>query len=332
MQSDERVVAALSALRPQIALFRFAVSGTLERARTTLASESGPSQTRVALGDFAGGLIDPDRFAMVSSGSGPLDAIGRAVVERAAEVLEALLRAGDEEFVVDVQPGTSPAAAIRARMTTLGSAFGAAALVELVRRRIYDPVLHGLPFEGHPFEKWTTGERKLAPPLVILLDGRDLDAFELAPLIDGCVRLILLVNEPCAPAPLARLVTPGIFVAQAGDMKVLERLTDLDGPAVIAVMKGAEARFVHDPRAGSAMWQRIEVTHMPDARPRKSLGVRSAWQQRDDLSHLKALIEQPVLPANPAEALVAAIGGGSSDPAERLTAWLLDQSSRAGIA
>ena len=332
MQSDERVVAALSALGPRIALFRFAVSGTLERARNTLASESGPSQARIALGDFAAGLIDPDRFAMISSGTGPLDTVGRAVVERAAEALETLLRSGDEEFVVDVQAGASPAAAIRAHMTTLGSAFGAATLVELVRRRTYDPVQHGLPFEGHPFEKWTAAERKLAPPLVIRLDGRDLDAFELAPLIDGCVRLILLVDEPSPPAPLARLVSPGVFVAQSGDMKAVERVKDFDGPAVVAVMNGTEARFVHDPRAGSAMWQRIEVTHMPDARPRKSLGVRSAWQQRDDLSHLKALIEQPVLPANSAEALVAAIGGTTSDPAERLTAWLLDQSTPAGVS
>lgn len=332
MQSDERVAAALSALRPRIAAFRLAVSGALERAKNTLASESGPSQARVALGDFAAGLIDPDRFAMISSGSGPLDAVGRAVVERAAEALEALLRAGDEDFVVNVPAGTSPAAAVRARMTALGPAFGAATLVDLVRRRTYDPAQHGLPLEAHPFEKWTAAERRLAPPLVILLDGRDLDAFELAPLIDGWVRLVLLVAEPCTAAPLARLVSPGVVVAQTGDMKVLERVTDFDGPAVIAVMSGAEARFVHDPRAGSAMWRRIEVTHMPDAHPRKSLGVRSAWQQRDDLSHLKALIEQPVLPANPAEALLAAVVGATSDPAERLTAWLLDQSTSVGVS
>jgi hypothetical protein len=331
MQSDERVVAALSALGPRIALFRFAVSGTLERARNTLTSESGPSQARVALGDFAVGLIDPDRFAMISTGAGPLDAVGRAVVGRTAEALEALLRAGDDVFVVDVQAGTSPAAAIRARLTTLGSAFGAATVVELVRRRTYDPAQHGLPFAGNPFEKWTAAERKLAPPLVIRLDGRDLDAFDLAPLIDGCVRLILVVDEPCPPAPLARLVSPGVFVAQSGDMKVLERVTDFDGPAIIAVMKGKEARFVHDPRAGSTMWQRIEVTHMPDATPRKSLGARSAWQQRDDLSHLKALIAPPVLPANPAEALHAAVGSNGSDPADRLTAWLLDQSASTGV-
>jgi hypothetical protein len=326
MQSDERVAAALSALRPRIAAFRLAVSGALDRAKNALAAESGPDQARVALGDFAAGLIDPDRFAMISSGLGPLDAVGHAIVERAVKALEALLQAGDEDFVVDVHAGTSAAAAVRARLTALGPAFGAATLVDLVRRRTYDPAQHGLPLETYPFEQWTAAERRLAPPVVIRLDGRDLDAFELAPLIDGWVRFVLLLTEPCTAAPLARLVSPGVFVAQAGDMKVLERLADFDGPAVIAVMSGSEARFVHDPRAGSAMWQRIEVTHMPAAQPRKSLGARSAWQQRDDLSHLKALTQQPVLPANPAELLVASEVAGGFDPAERLTAWLLDQS------
>jgi len=101
---------------------------------------------------------------------------------------------------------------------------------------------------------------------------------------------------------------------------------------VIALMNGPEARFVHDPRAGSAMWQRIEVTHMPAGQARKSLGARSAWQQRDDLSHLKALIQQPVLPANSGEVLIASGVAGGFDPAERLTAWLLDQSTSDAIA
>ena len=116
MQSDERVDAALSALRPRIAAFRLAVSGALERAKNTLASESGPDQARVALGDFAAGLINPDRFAMISSGFAPLDSVGLAIVERAVKALEALLRAGDEDFIVDVRAGTSAAVAIRARM------------------------------------------------------------------------------------------------------------------------------------------------------------------------------------------------------------------------
>lgn len=332
MQSDERVAAALSALGPQIGLFRFAVSSTLERARMTLAVDSGPGHAGVMLGEFASGRIDPERFAMISAGAGPLDTVGRSIAERAAASLEALLAAGDDEFIVDVEPGASPSMAIRARMAKLGTLFGAASLVELVRRRTYDPGRHALPFEAHPFEKWTAGERKVAPPLVIRLNGDDLDAFELAPLLDGCVRLILVVNEVCAPAPLARLMSPGVFVAQADDARILERLANFDGPAIVAMMTGPEARFVHDPRGGETTWQRIEVTVMPATTPRKSLGIRSGWQQRDDLAHLKALAQPHAPGANSTDALITAIVGGNADPTERLTAWLLDQSSLSGVS
>lgn len=332
MQSDERITTALSALGPRIAAFRLAISSTLERATNTLASESGSSQAGVTLGEFASGRIDAERFAMISAGSPPLDRAGRTVVAKATKVLEQLLRAVDEDLVLEVESGESLAAAIRERMATLGRVFRAATLIELVRRRTYDGVQHGLPSEGCPFERWTIAERRLAPPLVIHLDGRDLDAFALAPFIDGWARLILIVDGQSSPAPLARLVSPGVFVAQSGDTKVMDRLNGFDGPAVIAVMNGTEARFVHDPRTGSATWQRIEVTHMPTALPRKSVGSRSVWQQRDDLSHLRALIAQPALTADPVTALVASVGGSDSDPAERLTAWLLEQSSGAGVA
>jgi hypothetical protein len=331
MQSDERVAAALAALRPRVAGFRFAVSGALERASSTLASESGSGQARGTLGDFGGRLIDADRFAMISSGAGPLDPVAQAAVECAVVALETFLRVGDEEFVVDVSPGTPLAAAIRGRLATLGSVFGAATVIDQVRRRTYDPAQYQSLLDGHPFELWSAAERKFAPPLVVRVDGGDLDPFALAPLIDGWVRIILVVREPATAAPLARLVSPGAFVAQSGDIKILERIADFDGPVVIALMNGPEARFVHDPRAGSTIWQRIEVTHMPDLPPRKLLGVRSVWQQRDDLSHLKALAQQPALPANSAEVLVASGGGGSFDPAERLTSWLLDQTTADGV-
>jgi len=332
MQSDPRVVTALSALRPQISLFRFVVSGTIERARSALASESGPNQARTTLGDFAAGRIDADRFAMISSGSPPLEVVARAVLQRTVELLESLLRAGDDEFIIEIQPGLSAGEAIRDRLASLGSVFAASALVELVRRRIYDPALHELPLEGHPFEKWTTGERMLAPPLVLHARGPDVETFELAPLLDGCVRIVLLLDEPCAPAPLARLISPGTFVAQADDLKILEKLADFEGPGIVAIMSGAEARFVHDPRVGAAMWQRIRVARMPDASPRKPLGSRSAWQQRDDLAYLKALIEPPSLATHAVGALVAGVDASISDPVERLTAWLIDQSPRDGVA
>ena len=326
MPSDERIAVALSALRPRVAAFRFAISGALDRARSALASESGPGQARNTLGEFGGRLIDAERFSLISLGAGPLDAASRAAVGRAADLLACLLRAGDDEFVVDVAPGTSLAAVIRARLATLGSLFGAAALIELARRGTFDSTQSESLLDEFPFEKWSAAERRFAPPLVIRVDGGDLDAFALAPLIDGWMRLILLVDGPSSAAPLARLVSPGAFVAQSGDMKILERIAEFDGPAVIAMMNGPEARFVHDPRAGSTFLRRVEVSHMPDAQSRRAPGPRSAWQQRDDLAHLKALVEQPVLPAISAEALAPATAGPGIDPVERLTAWLLDQS------
>jgi len=195
MQSDEGVTAALSALRPRIAAFRLAVSGALERANSTLASESGSGQARGTLGDFGGRLIDADRFAMISSGAGPLDPVAQAAVECAAAVLETFLRAGDEEFVVDVSSGTPLAAVIRGRLATLGSVFGAAMVIDQARRRTYDPAQHQSMWDGHPFELWSAAERKFAPPLVVRVDGGDLDPFALAPLIDGWVRIILVVRE-----------------------------------------------------------------------------------------------------------------------------------------
>jgi hypothetical protein len=332
MLSDQRVTAALAALRSQISLFRFALSGTVERAKHILASESGPRQTEVTLGEFASGLIDSNRFAMVSSGNEPLDTVGRAIITRSIEVLESLMQMGDQAFVIDVPPEVAPSAAIHARLATLGSAFGAGTIVELVRRRIYDPTHHGLPNAGHPFEKWTTSERTLAPPLIVRVEGRDLEPAELAPFLDGAMRLVVLVNEPCAVAPLARLITPGVFVAQVSDLSILERLNDLLAPVIVAVMNGPEARFTHDPRAGASMWQRITVIDLPDTQIRKSLGNRSAWQQREDVAHLKSLVTPPSLTPKSGDAFVTERGGGPADPAERLTAWLLEQASLAGVS
>lgn len=332
MQSDDRVTAALTGVRPQIAQYRFAVSATLERARALLASESGPKATGIALGDFAAGRIDPERFAMISAGAAPLDVMSRAVIERAIEALEGLLTSGDQLFVILAPPGVSASAAISARLAKLGAAFGIAGLVEQVRRRVYEPVSSGFPFEEHPFEKWTTGERRLTPPLIIRMSGADFDPFEIARFVDGSAKLVFLFEEPCASAPLVRLISPGVFVAQTNDVSIVARAADLAGPAIIGIVSGSEALFTHEPRSG-AMWQRLTVAKLPDVLPKKSLGRRSAAQQREDLALLGALAEQPVFPANPADALVAAIGAGgpAADPVDRLADWVLGQSA-AGTA
>lgn len=327
MPSDERVVAALSALRPAIDRYRLAASNTLERAKAMLAFEPGPDRTRAALGEFAGGRIDPERFALVSAGTDPLDVTEREVVGHVVELIEDILGASDEQFFVTVGQAGGAAEAIRARLAGLGAPYAAARILDLVKRHGYDRQRHGSPSDGYPFERWTAAERALAPPLVVRLDGSALDALELAPLVDGSARLALIVDGPAAPAPLARLVSPGAVIAQVDDAGILTGLAEFDGPAVIAVMQGQEARFVHDPRAGTAAWKRLRVDRMPTVPPRKTLGSRSAWQQRDDLAHLKALVEPPSLAHSAAGA-----GNGHADPTDRLTAWLIEQSGQAGVA
>lgn len=325
MPFDEQVSSALSALRPQLDVFRFGASSTLERARSMLTEDSGPSRAGAALGSFANGRIDPDRFAMISAGSAPLDSLGRTLVERAVELLEPLVSGGNSEFVVHVKSGTSPGVAIRTRLSKLGAVFAAASVIDLVRRRVYDPTQRILSFGGYPFEKWNAGERRIAPPLIAEVDGADLDALELAPLLDGCVRLVLIVKGQCGPAPLARLISPGVFVAQTSDANVLEKLAELDAPAIVAVMNGPEARFIHDPRSGPTAWQRLDVSHIPSAISRKPIGNRSAWQQRDDLAHLEALAKHPLPFARLIDETSSPTSQSNSDSAERLAAWLLAQ-------
>lgn len=327
MQSEDRVSAALAAISPQITLYRVSVSAALDRVRSMIAAESGASQVRATLGDLGARLIDADRMAMVFSGAGPLDSASTTALERAAAILEELLNPANEPFVVDVPPGTSFIAAVRNRLSYLGLGFGAAGIHELVRQRSYDPAQHETALGGYPFERWSASERRRAPPLIVRVQGSDLDALALAPLLDGCVRFVLMIDSPTTVAPLARLISPGVFVAQCGDLQALQSVVDYDGPVVIAAMSADEACFTHDPRAGNAAWQRVTLVRIPDVVPRKSFALRSVWQQRDDVAHLRSLAERPVWSASSADPLAMPASGSNAvfDPAERLTAWLLEQ-------
>jgi hypothetical protein len=319
MPSDPRVANALAAVAAQIAVFRSVVAGETDRARQTLAAELGPNQVGAELGEFASGRIDPTKFAMISAGSAPLDAVARSAMQAAAKVLECISQADNDQFVVDVLPGRSVGSAIRSRFRTLGAAFAAGSIIEHVKRRTFDTGRHTLPADGYPFEKWSSTERRLAPPLVVTVYGSDLDPFEIAPFLDGCVQIVLLVNGPCASAPLARLISPSVFVAQADDLSVLEKMSEIESPAVAAIMNGPEALFVHDPRAGAAMFQRVRINRVPATPVRKAIGSRTAWQQREDIALLRSYVELTA-PDSPRQ-------GSAVDPTERLTEWLIEQSS-----
>ena len=321
MQSDDRVAGALAALRAPIDQYRFAVSAALDRARAVVAAESENRSQLSPLGDFASGLISIERFAQVAGGAVPISATAHAVIARCIEALEQILDSRDNAFVVNA--GNDVARAVNTAFARLGSAFQCARIVELIRRGEYDLSLHGLPGEKQ-FSEWGPAERRIAPPLVVVANGELVDPMSIAPFIDGSVKIVLILKGETSPALLARLISPQVFVAQSSDATVLAALKDFDGPAVIALIAAKEAQFTHDPRGGWAAWQRLRITHMPDAAVRRGLGKRSAWQMREDLAHLKSLADLPSVTSDrtsrpPAPAI--------ADPAERIAAWLLEQSA-----
>lgn len=327
MPSDERVESALRALRAPIDAFRAAAAVAAERVRgyAASASEEGSARTertRAELGAFAGGRIDAAQFAAFFSGARVVDRATRSRLERAEQVLREIAALPDASFVVDVPTGADLGAVVRAAYARLGRAFGAALVAELARSGALDAASHDALLESLPPERWNRGERRLAPPLVVSVDGADVRASALADLIDEGTRLVLVVRGACAPAPLVALVTPGTLVLQTTDAAALERIAGSELPAVAALVPATAASFVHDPTLGTAPWQRIALGAVPAEAPRKAIGVRSVWQQSEELAQLRALASRPVLAVGE-----AAHGDGppADTAADRLAAWLLQQ-------
>jgi hypothetical protein len=155
------------------------------------------------------------------------------------------------------------------------------------------------------------------------VNGADVRAGGLAEFLDGGVHIVLIVDGPCAPAPLVRLVTPGTVVVQTTDATGVDLFSKFEGPSVLAFVPSSAACFVHDPDGGRAAWQRLRIWSRPTTWPRHALGGSSAWQQTEELRQLDALAERPSLEGAPVESLVPT---GSGDPADRLASWLLDAS------
>ncbi len=319
MPSDLRVQRALAAIAPQIAAYRSLIVSALERARGVLAPSGGADQARLELG-VLGARIDAARFASVVRGNAGLDGTARARIARAADVLERLASVSDDAFVIDVSAGASLAVAVREALGHFGRAFGLTATIDLARTGRYLPELHDRAADTWPFELWTQRERRVAPPLVVTLDGADLTVGDLANVLDGSSHLVLVVNGDAAPARLVRLITRSTFVLQTTTDKLLSRFTSYTGPAVAALFEGDAACFVHDPDGGKALWQRLSIASRPASAPRKRIGAQSTAQQLDELQQLDALAERPMLASTPIDQLVP---GGQGDPADRLAAWLL---------
>jgi hypothetical protein len=327
MPSDERTKAALAALEGPREAFRSALVSTVEQLRAGLAAATAGSADRgrrvsVELGPFGSGRIDPDRFATFLSEEAPPDADTTPHLQRAIEVLESLVAREDALFFAQVPEGGDLLETVRRALGESGRAFGAARTAELARTGRYHDADHRGWIDHFPPDLWNRRERDVAPPLVVEVRGEDLRAGALAELLDGAQKVVLVVNGAAPPAPLTRLVTPGVHVMQTADPAALARLGATDGPAVGALVPEGCARFEHRPGSDGPVAARLVVESIPEDAPSRPLGRISAFRQAEDLRQLVAWraapVSGPVADGGPPDAAPAT-------EADLLAAWILRQ-------
>ncbi|HEU4563762.1 MAG TPA: hypothetical protein VFS05_03895 [Gemmatimonadaceae bacterium] len=333
MPSDTRLEQARAALRAQSAAFRAAVETARAEMRAWLAAHAVRSDERareaaLELGRFAGGRINIGRFSAVVGATRVLAPEEEAIVRRCAEVMDDVLARGEGLFTCEVPGGGDARAVVEAALAEVGRAFGAAIVFRAVKAGVHHAEQHESCLRAFPFRRWNRGERLIAPPLVVCVDGADLHAAALAEYLDGRQKIVFVVTEPSTPAPLVRLVTPGLFVLQTDAPAELARLAAADGPGVAALLPETAARFVHDPCGGG-----LEVTHLC-AEPRAAVGGWSVRQQQEELAQLRALADAAAMAAQ-ARARAAAEGNGGAPAAgegdvDAVAGWLLAQAGFAG--
>lgn len=335
MPSDDRTRLAIEALRGLTGRFRSALAATADEVRSYLAAhqstlEGRVGSTRAGLGPFGASHIDAERFAALFDHKQQADPIAIETIEESLSALTELMSLDQELFLVTVTEGGSLRDAVAGALEEIGRAFAAARVVLEARAGRHRLDAHAGSLGALAFSRWTRGERHLAPSLIVEVYGSDLLAASLSEFLDGRQKIVLVVKgDECAPAPLVRLVTPGTFVLQTDDGSGLDRMVAWDGPGVAALVPSSAARFVHDPAAGAVPWERIAIAYMPEVAPRKAVGGLSAAQQAEELELLRALAAKPAgaepRATEPGSAAAQATAPASSDPVDRLAAWLLSQ-------
>jgi len=334
MPSDPRTSAALAALQKPRDRYRSAVAATLEDVRVYLDTHRAEAEDRLTvlateLGMVGAAHIDVARFSTLLTAEPAVDQGTHKILTSALEVLEELAHVSDEAFVVTLEPGASLYERVATRLADFGRAMGAARVVDAARAGRYRAAEHDRWLRAFPFGHWSPAERAVAPPVVVEVEGADLRPAGLAEFLDGAVKMVLVVRGEASPAPLVRLVTPRTFVAQAADDAPVARLAEWDGPGVVGLLPEGTARFSHSPVAGDGLAARLTVTEMPALDGRKRSGPFSRAQLVEELEQLKALqaaaSAAPTIAAGPAEI------AESADPADKLAAWLLQQTDLAGV-
>jgi hypothetical protein len=363
MPSDTHIQQALDALAAPRESFRSAVAMAVDQVGAFIAAHRAPANGRAErtaheLGPFAASRLDASRFATFFGESGTLDPLALARIEHAYEKLSQIAGLGDDLYVARVAPGANLRTQVAHTLAEIGRVFGAARTIEMARLGRYPAEAHESYISSFAFRKWNRAERQIAPPIVVDVEGADLQVGGLTEFLDGTQKIVLVVCGAAPSAPLVRLITPGVFVMQSTDEADLKQLTTVAGPAIFALMPEGAARFVHTP-GDAPVWERLSVQFVPEQEPRTAVGSFGVFQQLEELKQLRALAGPPTPQPSPsnsegrgstpvsAEAEVAvlpspSIGGGAgggglerraapaADPADKLAAWLLSQTDLSG--
>lgn len=316
MPSEERRGVALDAIRPGIERFHAAVTKTAEQVRGLLAGagETADDQS-AALGFFARGRVDVERFSTFTRRPARIDEGAAAPIRLAQQVMDGVLARGDELFVLAVQEGQELGCAVATRLAEIGRVFAAAHVVERAQRGEYREAEHAALLNRYPLVQWSRSERSLAPGLVIELPGTVFTPASVVPFLDGAMKIVFVVEGDAPAAALARVISPGVFVQQeTGEEPSLGAFKAFEGAAVAALMPPDAVSFVHDPAAGKTTYERFVVLKFPREIKKRAIGGISAAQQVEDYALLETLSVVPT-PA----------GEAASDPAGKLSAWLLSQ-------
>lgn len=332
MPSDARTQNAARKLGAVREAHQSAVAMSAEEVRGYLDAHHGVTggrEQRVAseLGLIGERNIDVARFASLVSEEPALNGRAGAVMKASLDTLQTLAQRGEEDFVVSVPAGGNLVEAVETALGVAGGAFGAARIVRLARNGAHRASTHDTWLTSFPFTDWNASERNLAPPLVVEVDGTDLRVAGLADFLDGRVKIVLIVTGVAPPAPLVRLISPGVFVAQSTDDTPLERLAVWEGPGIVALMPRGAARFTHDPEAGACLAERLTATELPEKPPKRRIGAYTARQQQEELAQLETLRD-----AGPTATTASpALPGAVANPVDKLATWLLQQADLPGV-
>ncbi len=322
MQSEERRVCALDAVRPRIEQFHSALTVTAEQVRGLLAGSGNTKDDQnETLGFFAKGKMNMERFASFTPKAARIQADAEAPVRAAQEVLKSLLAQGDDLFIIKTAEGKGLGHQLSVRLASIGRAFAAARVVDLAKSGAYKEDKHAATLERFPYTMWNSSERALAPALVVEVSGADFKPSAIVPLLDTNMKIVFNVSGDAPAAALSRVISPRVFVQQEIGDAGLEAFTAFKGIAVAAFLPSTAVSFVHDPSAGSTTYERFISVTFPKEVRKRAIGGISPAQQAEDYTLLESLSVPPEI-----------AGDAASDPAGKLSAWLLNQTNLSDLS